>query len=71
MGSAADSYPLPNCLDSSGLKATVAGDKRKADVKSSCCNDEVGHFGNAGKTDLSPLATPDHRAAQTMLLMIR
>ncbi len=37
---------LPDCLDSSGLEATVAGDQREAKVEGSCSDDAVGHVGN-------------------------
>ena len=37
---------LPDCFDSSGLEATVAGDQREAKVEGSCSDDAVGHIRN-------------------------
>jgi len=37
---------LPDCLDSGGMEAAVAGYEWKAEVEGSCCDDTVGHVGN-------------------------
>jgi len=39
-------WSLPNCLDSGGLKAAVAGYEGKAEVEGRCGDDTVGHVGN-------------------------
>ena len=39
-------WSLPNCLDSVGLEAAVAGYERKTGVEGRCGDDRVGHVGN-------------------------